>query len=178
MPDLAPRIRAAAYLEGDFLLSSGKRSRYYLDKYLFETDPALLADIAAALADLVPPGTQRIACVPLGGIPLATALSLRTGLPSLIVRKQAKDYGTGKPVEGRYTPGERVVLVEDVLTTAGQALEAAGTLKDLGLELVRIIYVVDREQGAADNIRQAGYEPAYLFRSSDLGIVPEQGAQS
>jgi len=168
--DLARRLRAAAYLEGDFILSSGQHSRYYLDKYLFETDPVLLADVASAMAELVPADTERIACVPLGGIPLATALSLRTGLPSIIVRKESKGYGTSKPVEGNYHPGERVVLVEDVLTTAAQALDAARTLDGLGLVVSRILYVVDRGQGAAENIRNAGYQPAYLFTAADLGI--------
>lgn len=175
--ELAQRLRAAAYLEGDFVLSSGQRSRYYLDKYLFETDPALLADLAAALAELLPPDTQRIACVPLGGIPLATALSLRTGLPTIIVRKEAKGYGTAKALEGRYQPGERVVLVEDVLTTASQALQAAATLRELGLVVNCILYVVDRQQGAEQNIRQAGYQPAYLFTAADLGITPSGAGQ-
>ena len=174
--DLAGRVRAAAYLEGDFILSSGQRSKYYLDKYLFETEPALLADLAAALAELVPADTDRIACVPLGGVPLATALSLRTGLPSIIVRKETKGYGTSKPVEGRYEPGERVVLVEDVLTTAKQALDAARALTELGLVVTRILYVVDRQQGAQANIQAAGFTPAFLFTSADLGIGVPGGA--
>jgi orotate phosphoribosyltransferase len=169
--ELAEAIKDAAYLEGDFVLSSGKRSKYYLDKWRFETRPELLRAIARALADLLPlPGPHRLAGVELGGVPLATALSLETGIPSLIVRRQAKEYGTAKGIEGVFESGERVVLVEDVLTTAGQAIAAAQRLTEAGLDVIRIVYVIDREEGADSNILQAGFRPAALFRKSDLGI--------
>jgi len=169
--ELAQAIKAAAYLEGDFVLSSGKRSKYYLDKWRFETDPKLLRDIARALADLLPfPQPHRIAGVELGGVPLATALSLETNIPSIIVRRQAKEYGTARDVEGVWESGERVVLVEDVLTTASQAIAAAKRLVEHGLDVVRVIYVIDREEGADTNILQAGFRPAALFRKSELGI--------
>jgi orotate phosphoribosyltransferase len=169
--ELAKAIKAAAYLEGDFVLSSGKRSKYYLDKWRFETDPTLLREIARAMVELLPsPPPDRIAGVELGGVPLAAALSLETGIPSLIVRRQAKEYGTAKEVEGVWEKGERVVLVEDVLTTAGQAIDAAKRLSAAGLEVARIIYVIDREEGAEANIRQAGFHPGALFRKSELGI--------
>ena len=169
--ELAKAIKAAAYLEGDFVLSSGKRSKYYLDKWRFETDPTLLREIARAMAALLPfPGPHRLAGVELGGVPLATALSLETGLPYLIVRRQAKEYGTAREVEGVWEKGERVVLVEDVLTTAGQAIDAAKRLTAAGLEVICIIYVIDREEGADTNIMQAGFQPAALFRKSELGI--------
>jgi len=169
--DLAHAIKQAAYLEGDFVLSSGQRSKYYLDKWRFETDPALLREIAKALATLLPdPAPDRLAGVELGGVPLATALALETNLPYLIVRRQAKGYGTAKEVEGVWNPGERVVLIEDVLTTAGQAIHAAQCLTRLGLRVARVIYVIDRGEGAADNLRAAGFEPAALFQKSDLGI--------
>jgi len=169
--DLAHAIKQAAYLEGDFVLSSGKRSKYYLDKWRFETDPALLREIAQALVGLLPdPAPDRLAGVELGGVPLAVALALETNLPYLIVRRQAKGYGTAKQVEGLMREGERVVLVEDVLTTAGQAIAAAQRLTELGLRVERVIYVIDRGEGAADNLRAAGFEPAALFQKSDLGI--------
>ena len=169
--ELAGAIKAAAYLEGDFVLSSGKRSKYYLDKWRFETKPALLREIARALAALLPdPPPDRVAGVELGGVPLAIALSLETGIPSLIVRRQAKEYGTAKGIEGVFEAGERVVLVEDVLTTAGQAIAAAQRLTAAGLDVVRIIYVIDREEGADDNITAAGLDPKPLFRKSELGI--------
>lgn len=168
---LASAIKAAAYLEGDFVLSSGKRSNYYLDKWRFETNPGLLREIAKALAELLPsPPPDRVAGVELGGVPLATALSLETGIPLLVVRRQAKEYGTAKGIEGVFESGERVVLVEDVLTTAGQAIAAAQRLTNLGLQVERVVYVIDREEGAESNLRQAGFEPAMLFRKSDLGL--------
>ncbi len=169
--ELAKAIKDAAYLEGDFVLSSGKRSTYYLDKWRFETQPEVLREIARALAELLPsPPPGRVAGVELGGVPLATALSLETGIPMLVVRREAKEYGTAKGIEGVFEPGERVVLVEDVLTTAGQAIGAAQRLTERGLEVVRIVYVIDREEGADGNIAAAGFEPAPLFRKSDLGI--------
>jgi orotate phosphoribosyltransferase len=169
--ELAQAIKETAYLEGDFVLSSGKRSKYYLDKWRFETDPKLLREIARALADLLPfPQPHRIAGVELGGVPLATALSLETSIPAIIVRRQAKEYGTAREVEGLWESGERVVLVEDVLTTASQAIAAARRLVAHGLDVVRIIYVIDREEGADTNILQAGFGPAALFRKSELGI--------
>jgi len=177
MPDLAAlaaRIRAAAYLEGDFTLSSGLKSKYYLDKYLFETDPGLLRDIARALADILPPEFDRLAGVELGGVPLATALALQTGRPFIIARREAKGHGTARDFEGNLKAGERVALVEDVLTTAAQAIAAARRLEQAGAKVIRIVYVVDRQQGAAENIARAGYEPAYLFTAQDLGI-PKQG---
>jgi orotate phosphoribosyltransferase len=169
--ELAKAIKDAAYLEGDFVLSSGKRSKYYLDKWRFETDPRLLREIARALADLLPfPEPHRLAGVELGGVPLATALSLQTGIPFLVVRRQAKEYGTAKGIEGVFESGERVALVEDVLTTASQAIPAAKRLTEAGLDVVRIIYVIDREEGADANILQAGFRPAALFKKSDLGV--------
>ena len=170
--ELAQAIKAAAYLEGDFVLSSGKRSKYYLDKWRFETAPRLLHEIARAMVLLLPsPMPDRIAGVELGGVPLATALSLETGIPLLIVRRQAKEYGTGRETEGVWEQGERVVLIEDIFTTASQAIAAAKKLTALGLRVERMICVVDREEGAEASIRAAGFEPAPLFRKSELGIA-------
>jgi len=169
--ELAQAIKEACYLEGDFVLSSGKRSKYYLDKWRFATRPDLLREIAGALATLLPsPPPDRLAGVELGGVPLAAAVALETNIPYLIVRREAKEYGTAKEVEGMMATGERVVLVEDVLTTASQAISAGQRLRSLGLEVVRIVYVIDREEGADSNLRAAGFEPAMLFRKSDLGI--------
>jgi orotate phosphoribosyltransferase len=169
--ELAQAIREAAYLEGDFVLSSGKRSKYYLDKWRFETNPALLREIAKAFADVLPtPRPDRVAGIELGGVPLATALSLETGLPLLVVRREAKAYGTAKELEGLWEEGERVVLVEDVLTTAGQAINAAQRLTKLGLTVERVLYVIDRGEGADANLRAAGFAPTALFQKADLGI--------
>jgi orotate phosphoribosyltransferase len=167
---LGKALVKAAYLEGDFLLSSGQRSKYYMDKYRFSTDPKILKPIAQGLAALLPDGLDMLAGVELGAVPLVTAVSLEVGLPFVIVRKAAKEYGTSKLIEGVLHPGAKLALVEDVLTTAGQAIRAANLLVELGGHVERIIYVVDREQGADANIRAAGFTPAALFTKTSLGI--------
>ncbi len=160
----------AAYLEGDFLLSSGQRSKYYLDKYRFSTEPKLLKSIAEGLAGLLPQGLNSLAGVELGAVPLVTAVALETGLPFVIVRKGAKEYGTAKLIEGVLPEGAKLALIEDVLTTAGQAIRAANLLTELNAKVERIVYVVDREQGALENIRAAGFDGAPLFTKTSLGI--------
>ena len=132
---LAEKVRRAALLEGDFVLSSGERSRFYVDKYLFSTEPALLEELAEALADRLPPGIDRLAGVELGAVPLVVALALRTGLPYVIVRRDAKEYGTARGVEGRLKEGESLVLVEDVVTTGAQSMKAARGLFSSGRPL-------------------------------------------
>jgi len=171
---LAQKIKEVAYLEGDFVLSSGKRSKYYLDKYRFESQPEILREIARRLAASIPAGTQRIAGAELGAVSLAAAVALQTGLPFVIVRKEQKAHGTARKVEGVLNEGETVVLVEDVLTSGGQALKAAQVLSNLNLKVVKILGVIDRQEGAAQAIRDAHYDVEFLFTSSDLGITPEK----
>lgn len=168
--ELMARIKEAAYLEGDFVLRSGKRSRYYLDKYRFETQPDILKHVGAALAEFVTPDTTRIAGAELGGVALATAASMHSGLPFVIVRNKKKDYGTGKLFEGVLEAGDRVLLVEDIATTGGQVLEAAGDMTRHGATVERIVAVIDREEGARDNIERAGFRFDSLFTTTDLGI--------
>ena len=125
--ELAAAIREHAYLEGDFVLRSGRRSSYYLDKYRFETRPDLLAALGDHIAATVAehePDAVRLAGPELGAVALAAAASLSSGLPFLIVRKAAKEYGTANRLEGLYEPGERICLVEDVVTSGGAAVEA------------------------------------------------------
>ncbi len=169
-PDLASRVREAALLEGDFVLSSGKRSRFYVDKYLFSTEPGLLGDLARALAGRLPPGVGRLAGVELGAVPLVAAVSLSTGLPYVIVRKGVKEHGAsaGKGVEGRLAAGERVALIEDVVTTGTQVLRAAAVLEGIGVEVAKVVAVLDRrEEGGA---RLGGYEFEALLRIEDIGV--------
>ncbi len=168
---LARDIVAVAYLKGDFLLRSGRRSNVYFDKYLFETRPALLRTAGQELARLVPEDVDRLAAPELGAVLLGGAVMLETELPLVIVRKEAKDYGTSKPVEGVLEPGERVCLIEDVLTTGGEALKATERLRGLGAQVVRLIAVIDREEGAAEAIAAAGVEYRPLFRKSDLALA-------
>lgn len=163
-------IVAASYLKGDFVLRSGIRSNRYFDKFLFETDPALLRRIGRALSTLVPSQTQRLASPELGAVLLGGAVSLASGLPLVLIRKEPKGYGTAKQIEGRFTPGDRVALVEDVVTKGGEALRSAHVLREAGLEVIRIVVVLDRGEGGEDAIAQAGFAYSPLFRISDLEL--------
>jgi orotate phosphoribosyltransferase len=167
--ELARRVKAAAYLEGDFVLRSGKRSKYYLDKYLFETDPVILAELGRRLAEHARDADQ-IGGAELGGVPLAAATAMACGKSYVIVRNAKKDYGTGKLLEGKLAPGARVLLVEDVATTGGQVLEAAKVLTAAGAKVVRIVCVIDRMEGAREAIESAGYDFAALLTRRDLGL--------
>lgn len=172
MDDLGRRLLAASYLEGDFVLRSGRRSRFYLDKYLFSTQPDLLRDIAAGLAAKLPAYEpfDLLAGPELGAVAVVTALSLACGKPFVIVRKQAKGYGTDKALEGRAEPGQRVVLVEDVVTSGGAALTAAERLAAAGLEVVALLCVVDREEGGREAVEGRGLVFDPLFTATSLGI--------
>ena len=167
--ELAKRIKAAAYLEGDFVLRSGKRSKYYLDKYLFETTPAILAELGRRLAEQAG-DVDQIAGAELGGVPLAAATAMACGKSYVIVRNAKKDYGTAKLMEGKLLPAARVLLVEDIATTGGQVLEAAKVLTAAGATVVRIVCVIDRMEGARQNIESAGYAFGALLTRQDLGI--------
>jgi orotate phosphoribosyltransferase len=171
LAELARDMKAVALLEGDFVLRSGKRSRYYFDKYLFECEPAILRRLGVELARLLPAGTQRLACPELGAVLLGGAVSMETGLPLCIVRKEAKEYGTSKSIEGRLLPGEKVCLVEDVLTTGGAALAAAEKVRAAGGEIIGLVGVLDREEGAAAGLADAGIPFHPLLRRAD--VIPE-----
>jgi orotate phosphoribosyltransferase len=167
---LVRRIAEVALLRGEFTLRSGRKSNYYLDKYRFETQPDVLAELGRLFAACVHPRIDRIAGAELGAVPLAAAAAMAAGKPFVIVRNQKKDYGTSKQVEGVLEPGERVLLVEDVLTTGGQVLEAARSLEAAGATIDRIVTVIDRQEGARANIEKAGYVLESLFTASDLGV--------
>ena len=173
MNDLAllAAIREHAYLEGDFVLRSGKRSRYYLDKYRFETVPELLealgARLAAKAAELEPDAV-RLAGPELGAVALAAAASLASRLPFLIVRGEAKAYGTANRIEGAYTEGERVVLIEDVVTSGGAAADAVRAVRQAGLECRTAICVIDREEGGVDTLARLGVRLHPLFYAAKV----------
>jgi len=167
---LIQRIKQSAYLEGDFTLRSGRKSTYYLDKYRFETEPDILAALGEQFGRHVQPTTRRIAGAELGGVALAAATAMATGVPFIIVRNTKKGYGTGNLVEGVLQPGDRLLLVEDIATTGGQVLEAARTIEEAGGTVERIVAVIDRLEGARENIEQAGLEFHALFTKHDLGI--------
>ena len=174
---LALQIAEVALLRGNFTLRSGKTSTYYLDKYLFSTRPELLRQLAPLFADRlqgiearIGRKVQRLAGAELGGIPLVTAASLHTGLPCIFVRNKKKDYGTAKQSEGVVIKGDVVVLVEDVATTGGQALEAVESLREVGAEVVAILATIDRLEGARENVEAKGLIFESLFTKADLGI--------
>jgi orotate phosphoribosyltransferase len=169
--ELRDALREHALLEGDFLLRSGRRSRWYLDKYRFETRPELLGPLGERLAAAVreaEPEATLLAGPELGAVALATAASLASGLPFLIVRKQAKGYGTDTQIEGVFEPGELVCLIEDVITSGGAALAAVEALRAAGLECRHAVCVVDREEGGIDALARKAVRLTPLFRASDL----------
>ena len=162
---------ATAVLRGDFLLRSGQRSTYYIDKYLFTTEPDLLRRLAAALAPMLPDRVQRLAGPVLGAVPLVTALSLTTGLPFVVVRtERPKEYGTAKQIEGKLAAGDRVWLVEDVVTTGGAGIASLDTLEATGARVVGAAAVVDREQGGAEAFAARGVPFRALFTKTSLGL--------
>ena len=169
--ELVRRIKESAYLEGDFTLRSGRKSKYYLDKYLFETQPDVLAELGRLFGERCRPTVTRIAGAELGGVALAAAASMATGKPFVIVRNTKKDYGTAKKFEGQLAPGDVVLLVEDIATTGGQVLEAAKELVGAGAVIDRIVAVIDRQEGARENIEAAGFVFEALLTKADLGIT-------
>lgn len=164
-------------MRGTFTLRSGRTSSYYLDKYLFSTRPEVLRDLAVLFAERVAAiraggvAVDRLAGAELGGIPLVTASSLATGIPCVFVRNKKKDYGTAKQLEGALKPGESVVLLEDVATTGGQALEAVEVLREVGAKVWGVIATIDRQEGARENVEKAGLKFDALFTKRDLGIA-------
>lgn len=168
LPDLARRVGEACRLTGTFTLRSGQVSTTYFDKYLFEADPQLLAAVARAATTLIPMGTEVLAGLELGGVPVATALSLATGLPTAFVRKEAKKYGTAKLAEGADVEGRRVLIVEDIVTTGGQVVLSARDLRARGAVLLGALCVIDRSEGN-HQLAAEGLELISLFTSADLG---------
>ena len=169
--ELREAIREHAYLEGDFVLRSGRRSRYYLDKYRFETRPELLAPLGQRLAAEVQqhePEAIRLAGPELGAVALAAAASLASGVPFLIVRKQAKGYGSDRRIEGEWQAGERVCLIEDVVTSGGALLDAVAAVREAGLVCGSAVCVVDREEGGADALARQAVRLRPLFRASEI----------
>lgn len=167
---LARDLVAASYLKGDFILRSGKRSNRYFDKFLFETDPELLKRIGRHLAELVPKETERLAAPELGAVLLGGAVSIETGLPLVLVRKEPKGYGTGKQLEGRFTGGERVTVIEDVVTTGGDSLRSIQALREARLDVIHLVVVLDRGEGGEANIKAARIPYSPLFRIQDLRL--------
>src|SRR2546421_12589640 len=176
LDELARDMVAAAWLEGDFVLGSGRRSRYYFDKYLFETQPAILRRVGRHLAALVPEGTQRLAAPELGAILLGGVVSLELDVPLVLVRKEAKGYGTARALEGVLEAGDRVTVIEDVLTTGGAAIDAIEKVRAAGAQVIGLVAVLDREEGAAENLARLGVPFTPLFTRADLEAAREPRA--
>ncbi len=177
---LLAALREHAYLEGDFVLRSGKRSKYYLDKYRFETVPELLEALGARLAAKsaeVEPDVDRLAGPELGAVALAAATSLASRLPFLIVRGEAKAHGTSNRLEGAHAAGERVVLIEDVVTSGGAAADAVRALRQADLQCRTAICVIDREEGGADALARIGVRLHPLFRAAEV-VEGRSGAKT
>ena len=166
--DLTKRVYDVAHLTGTFTLRSGAVSNEYFDKYQFESDPELLRAIAEHMAPMIPDGTEMLAGLEMGGIAIATALSLHTGIPVVFVRKKAKEYGTAKLAEGPSIEGKRLLIVEDVVTSGGQVILSGDDLKHLGAFVDHVVCVIDREQGGREKLREAGYELSACFTMNEL----------
>jgi orotate phosphoribosyltransferase len=168
--ELFDLISEVSLLRGEFTLRSGRKSKYYLDKYLFEADPKALRELGERFARHVTPATTLIAGAELGGVALAASASMAANLPMVIIRNAKKDYGTQKMYEGKLEAGDTVLLVEDIATTGGQVLEAAKTIAEAGAKVEKIVAVIDRQEGARENIEAAGYVFESLMTKTDLGI--------
>lgn len=166
--DLARSITRASLIRGEFLLRSGATATEYFDKYLFESDPGLLKAVAEALAPLLPANVDALAGLELGGVPLAVMLGQITGLPTLFVRKKAKEYGTRRLAEGGEVDGRRLLIVEDVVTSGGQVVLSTNDLRQRGAVVSHAVCVIDRQAGGPEALAAAGVELRALFSMSQL----------
>ena len=166
--ELAQRIFEISHLTGDFKLRSGQTSHEYFDKYRFESQPQILREIAKHMAPLIPKGTEVLAGLEMGGIPVATALSLETGIPCAFIRKKAKDYGTCQIAEGIDLAQKKVCLVEDVITTGGQVLLSTADLRSLGAQVEHVLCVIHRGSGQENQLKDAGLHMQALMTMQDL----------
>ncbi|MBK6903119.1 MAG: orotate phosphoribosyltransferase [Saprospirales bacterium] len=173
--ELAREIFASSYLTGNFMLRSGVYSSEYFDKYRFESNPSILRAIASEFAKVLPGPIQLLAGMELGGIPLATALSMETGLPCLFVRKEAKSHGTQKSIEGVDFEGKTVCLVEDVVTTGGQIVDGINAIRDNGGTVEHALCVILRTGKVVQSLEQHGVRLHYLFTMQDLKQFVEKG---
>ncbi len=172
--ELARKIRSISLLRGRFKLRSGKISSFYWDKYRFESRPELLEAILEKMQELLPASFDKFAAMELGGIPLATGLSLKTGKPCLYVRKKAKNYGTCNLVEGGFSKGEKVVVIEDVITTAGQVSSSIRQMRKLGLIVENVLCVIDRQQEGRENLTKIGCSLNCLFTMEELERIAQE----
>lgn len=166
--ELAKSIYDSAYITGEFLLRSGKISNEYFDKYRFESNPLLLDLISDEMIKMIPQNTDCLAALEMGGIPIATAMSLKSGLPVVFVRKEAKKYGTCKLAEGYEINGKRLLIVEDVVTSGGQIIISTQELRELGAIIENAVCVIDRQSGGPEALKEIGLSLEPLFTMEEL----------
>lgn len=166
--DLGRKIMQVAYITGKFKLRSGQISNEYFDKYRFESQPILLKAIALELKNLLPKETEVLGALETGGIPLATALSLETGLPVVFVRKKAKDYGTCKFAEGVDIKGKNLCLIEDVITTGGQVAESTQALRNEDAIVTNVLCVILRSNTKPESLQKLDLNLDSVFTMDEL----------
>lgn len=166
--ELAQRIKKISEIQGQFRLRSGKMSSTYFDKFLFESDPILLGDITQAMVPLIPEDTEVLCGLEMGGIPVVTMLSHQSKLPAAFIRKERKKYGTCKYAEGPDLKGKRIVLVEDVVSSGGAILDYARMLRSDGIDVNRVLCVIDRQTGGVENLNKADLDLVALLKADDL----------
>lgn len=152
---------------GKFILTSGKESSFYVDIKKASTNPKILKEISKEIAKYTF-GYSKIAGMELGAVPIAVGASLETNLPYVIVRKERREHGTGKQIEGDLQAGEKVLIVEDVATTGSSSLKTVEYLRAAGAVVDKVIVVVDREEGAKDALKAIGIELIPLVRISQI----------
>ena len=168
--ELIDEMKNIALLEGDFTLRSGQKSKWYFDKYRFEGQPSIMHSVAHHMARLIPTDTHRLAGVELGGIPMVTALSMHTDIPCVFIRKTAKEYGTAAQVEGSFEKSDRLLIVEDVVTTGGQVIEMLRNMREDGFNIIGCMAVLNRKQGADEAFEAENIPFWSLFSRDDFGF--------
>ena len=166
-PSLAQKIVQTCYLKGDFKLRSGLRSHEYFDKYALAADPVLLDELTDKLLPFIPKETELLAGLEMGGIPIASLLSLKSHIPCRFVRKKAKDYGTMRLCEGGDIQGKKICIIEDVITTGGQVIQSTQELRDLGAEVSDVICLIFRGE-SLEALNAAQLKTQWLFQKKDL----------
>jgi orotate phosphoribosyltransferase len=166
--ELAKKIYEISHLTGEFKLRSGQISNEYFDKYRFESNPETLREIARQMAPLIPKGTEILAGLEMGGIPIATALSLQTGIPAVFVRKEAKEYGTCQFAEGLEIKGKKLCVIEDVITTGGQVVLSTQDLRGIGAIVQNVLCVIHRGSGKEPKLAEIGLEMTALMTMAEL----------
>jgi len=177
-PQLAADIDATCRLHGEFTLRSGQVSDTYFDKYLFEAQPALLARVAAQMVELLPEGTELLGGLELGGVPIATMVAAKTGIPAIFIRKEAKRYGTAKLAEGPDVAGRKVTLIEDVITSGGAVRDAANALRPLGAVIDTVVCAIDRSPEDVNPLADVELEVRPVLTRADLDAAHAARAAS